>query len=217
VFGLGITGRIYSVRILGFLVLALCFALSIEVIGSTSDSKAILLLRAPHVGESVFDECFAYVKANVGDQVRRDRTLLPVGALSPEQSLKVFSGMRTPDDALVVVLGAARGSEIPAVVYSERLGSAVVNVCSSSHGDKQSEMAQVAVFERAVLYAIGRLVGMPSCLNPHCALSEYKHIQKGVNPGRNYCPNCCDRVAAGLRAVGVQERVNTRAKTAPSE
>ncbi|MBT3192300.1 MAG: hypothetical protein HN341_07065 [Verrucomicrobia bacterium] len=182
-----------------------------------SESNAVLVLSTPTVEKRVSAACFDFMRTNVMGMLRRDRTLLRAAGFGPEEQLKAFSAMRSERDALVVVLVNTPASSAPAVVYSVRLGCAVVNTAVIAAIDGLTDQGRLARIERAAMYGLGRLVGMPACLNPFCALSEYEHVQKDKIPGRNYCPNCCDRVAAGLRAVGVQERVNTRAKTAPSE
>jgi predicted Zn-dependent protease len=177
---------------------------------ATQDSKMVLFLSSPEVDTELSRTCFGFVKNNVRGQLRRDLTLLRSAGFGPEEQLRVFSAMRSDGDALVVVLVNVATNSAPVVTYSEKRGSAVVNIAMLDAAEEITEQGRVARIERAAMYAVGRLVGMPACLNPYCALSEYVHVQKNKVLGRNYCPHCSDRVAAGLKAVGVVGPVSRR-------
>ncbi len=181
--------------------------------GEENDSQQVLLLRSPRVSENFSTLCLKFMKANLRGPVREDRTLLSVDGFTPQEQLKAFSAMRSKSDAIVIVLDSSAATDVSPISYSESLGCAVVNIASVVRDLDLSDLAREARVEKSIMYAIGRLVGMAPCLNPLCALSEYETVQKDRLPGRNFCPNCCDKVAAGLADRGVRENSESMVTT----
>ena len=196
-------------KVCGLVVLGVALFAGV-VFGGTKESKTVLVLNSPAVDAKLSKECFDFMKLNVRGSLRQDRTLLCVGGFGPEEQLKAFSAMRSERDALVVVLVSYDEPVGPVVIYSVSLGAAVVNIAPILADKELSEKMKPAVIERSAMYALGRLAGMDACLNPFCALSEYKQVNKNKMPGRNYCPNCIDRVAVKLEGLGVFEKENKR-------
>lgn len=195
-------------RIGGLIVLG-AFLLAGTVFGGSDDSKTVLVLNSPKVDAKLAKENFEFMRHNVRGSLRQDRTLLCVDGFTPEEQLKAFSAMRSESDALVVVLVNSDEAEGPVVIYSVSLGAAVVNISSILSDGDMSDKKKTAVIERSAMYALGRIAGMDACLNPFCALSEYKQVKEKM-PGRNYCPNCIDSVALKLEALGVFEKGDKR-------
>lgn len=173
--------------------------------GGAQDTKKILLLSSPTVDSEISESTLGFAARNVKGAITEGRTRLSISGFEPKELLRIYSAMRTDSDALVIVLANTRMPDWPVVIYSEILGCAVVNIAEILEMKEIIETGRVARIQRASLYAIGRLGGLKSCLNPFCALSEYEHVQKDRIPGRNYCPNCTDRVGAGLKALGIHE------------
>ncbi len=176
------------------------------VVGGTNDSKAVLFLSSPAVDTVLAQECFEFMDKNVRGEMRVNRTLLRVKGFGPEEQLKAFSAMRSKNDVLVVVLVNQTVEKCPIVIFSEKLGTAVVNIAPILSAEGLSDKVRSARIDRAAMYALGRLAGMKACLNPFCALSEYAHVQKDKVPGRNYCPNCSDPVGKLLQEMGIFEK-----------
>ena len=173
--------------------------------GAQPASKSILLLSSPSVQIEQADRCYQFVEHNVRGRTRSDRTLLSSECLTPDEQLRVFSCMRSTNDALVVVLVSSTPVKGAIIAYSEKLGSAVVNIGPVMSSPGLSDSARAARIDRAVMYAIGRLVGVDPCPNPFCALSEDQPHRKDQIPGRNFCPVCSVAVGEALRAVGSGE------------
>jgi hypothetical protein len=193
-------------RKMGLCVLWSC-VLFLAVICDAADdgSKDILLLNSPGVDGSVAKQCFDFVERNVQGRIRVDRTLLSTEGFTPPELLKAFSAMRSKDDALVVVLVGSETELTSVVAYSEKLHSATVNITPMLNAAELTPKGRSARIDRAVMYAIGRLIGLSPCLNPYCALSEYEHTDKDRIPGRNFCPVCADAAGKALQALGVGE------------
>lgn len=183
--------------------------LCVTVVGF-ADGKDVLLLRGPKVDAKLAENCFKFMDHNVRGKLRVDHTLFSVDGFAPKEQLKVFSAMRSEQDALVVVLVNSPASTNSVVIYSRDLGAAVVNIAPMVNDREFSKKIRLALIDRSAMYALGRVAGMEPCLNPFCALSEYHLVQKDKMPGRNYCPNCIDRVAEKLEKLGVKEVADGR-------
>ena len=194
-----------------FGVLAVCCGV---VFGGEKD-RCVLLLSTPGVDAGLAKRCFDFMGHNVRGRLRVDRSLLRVDGLAPKEQLKVFGAMRSDGDALVVVLVNSSAATNSVVIYSRSLGAAVVNVAPIMNDKELLPRVREGHVDRAAMYALGHLAGMDSCLNPYCALSEYKHMKKDQMPGRNYCPNCVDRVADKLAVLGVTEPKGDKRKPQP--
>ena len=180
------------------------------IIGSTCDaeqplSKNLLFLASPEVSSELANARFRFLEMNVRGTLRTDRTLLRTAELTPKEQLKAFSCMVTDGDALVIALVNSPSGGGPVVVYSVGLGASVVNISPILAMKELTPTGQSARIDRALMFAIGMLLQVDSCMNPFCALSEVDHFRKDQLPGRNYCPACTDKVSDQLKNHGVCE------------
>ena len=172
--------------------------------------KSVLVLYSPNVDAQLAKRNFGFMQRNVRGTLQQDNTLLRVKDFAPKEQLKIFSAMRSDKNVLVVVMINSSDSHAPIVIYSTSMGAAVVNIAPIVRDKQLSDKVKSAVIDRSMMYALGRVAGMDACLNPYCALSEYKQLPKKQLPGRNYCPNCIDKVGEKLQALGAGEAVAKR-------
>ena len=179
-------------------------------------SKVIYLIRTHDVDSEVAKATFEFVRMNVQGTTRPDLGSVNIDPCCTRGMLRELSELRTKDDALVIALvGTSAPSGSPAVAYSEKLGSAAVMVEHLPSAESGMSEHRLAHIERAVIYAIGKLVGMPICQNPYCVLSTH-HARKDQLPSRGFCPVCADSARRRLMKFGVNEGTGTRRVSAPA-
>ena len=168
-------------------------------------TKTVLVVSSPTVDKQIARETYDFMTRNVRGALRYQDTLFKVAGFGPEEQLKIFAAMRTENDPLVVALVNDASSKCSPVILSQSQGAAVVNIAPFLNDKSLSKKEQRALIDRSMMYALGRAAGMDACLNPYCALSEYKMMKDRVI-GRNYCPKCTDEVAAKLKSLGIVEK-----------
>lgn len=77
-------------------------------------------------------------------------------------------------------------------------GIAIVNVSALGRDRPEDSLLSWRV-QKETMRAIGLLLGLETCPNPHCALHPYTNMQQLDRLGLNYCPPCMMKSRALLQ------------------
>jgi len=116
---------------------------------------------------------------------------------------KVLQGQLGKDDLAAVLLTPIfSGSN--AVTVASNMQVAVVNLADPRKEGKAQDELYARWIERETMRAYGLVLGVMTCPNPQCAMSDYKVKPESLKDlGRNYCPYCRKILSDKLNAKGV--------------
>lgn len=136
------------------------------------------------------------------------RPAVPTAAGSAAELKRQLVDHAAADAAYLLALFNAPSIEEEILVFSQER-CAAVNM-TALRPEASAKDADEEVFARRVeresLRAIARLVGMPPCPFPRCALREHRTMQELDSNSRNPCPPCLTRIRKRLDALAEGER-----------
>ena len=107
-------------------------------------------------------------------------------------------------DDLAAVLLSATAVSSNTITLSSNMPVAVVSLKDPRKEGKADDELYARWIERESMRAYGLLLGVKTCPNPQCAMSDYKVKPESLSSlGRNYCPYCKKSLTDNLKAKGV--------------
>ena len=120
----------------------------------------------------------------------------------PVLSKALLSKLGKNDLAAVLLSATAVSSNT--ITLSSNMPVAVVSLKDPRKEGKADDELYARWIERESMRAYGLLLGVKTCPNPQCAMSDYKVKPESLSSlGRNYCPYCKKSLTDNLKAKGV--------------
>jgi len=116
---------------------------------------------------------------------------------------KVLASTLGKDDLAAVLLSSSAVNS-NTITLSSNAPVAVVNLKDPRKDGKADDELYARWIERESMRAYGLLLGVKTCPNPQCAMSDYKVKPESLSElGRNYCPYCKKCLGEQLKAKGI--------------
>jgi hypothetical protein len=121
--------------------------------------------------------------------------------------LGIIDSVRNPSDRIVVVLSTSQEGQLSATNAVLRLRDDITTVSLAAlhrsasglpiHQEKKAHRS-----EKESMRALGEIVGLTPCLNPHCCMFPHSTEAELDAKGRNQCPPCHLRSLELLKEQG---------------
>ena len=161
------------------------------------------LLSEPGTDAKLARRVEQYCKTELNGISLKLRTMSKESDLAwPRLAEAIQKTMGKNDLATVLLSSRAMGSNT--VTVSSNMPVAVVSLTDPRKDGMADDETYARWIERETLRAYGLVLGVKTCPNPQCAMSNYRVKPESLSSlGRNYCPYCRKCVIDQLQAKGV--------------
>ena len=165
--------------------------------------KELLLLSAPGTDSKLGSRVEQFCKTELNGLPVTLKTLSKDSELAWPALGKSIEAMMGKND-LAAVLLSSRAVSSNSVTIASNMPVAVVQLTDPRKDGKASDETYARWIERETMRAYGLLLGVKTCPNPQCAMSDYKVKPESLSSlGRNYCPYCKKSLTDQAKAKGV--------------
>lgn len=178
--------------------IALCACVS----SALAAGKDLLLLSQPGTDQALTDRVSKFCTAELY-RIPVRTAVMKADARTSADLAKGAQAQMGKDD-LVAVLLTSNVSESNTITVVSNTPVALVSLADPRKDGKAMDETYSRWVEREAMRAYGLLLGVKTCPNPNCAMSDYRVKPESLSSlGRNYCPYCKKIVGEQMKAKGV--------------
>jgi hypothetical protein len=151
----------------------------------------LILIVAGDVDSALVNRVQKFVEGNYGLDIWVAHTP-QVWQGTLENQTKEMSKLRSRNEMGIVALAIEPPEISPHGIVDNQHKCAIINLSAlkpaTTTPDWQEKYARRV--EKETIRAVGHLLGLPTCVDPHCAMSAYSNEQELDAKGRTLCPPC---------------------------
>ena len=174
----------------------------------TLPKKTIAFVVVGSVDKDMVKRVMDFVAAELHCPLSSKNPITSAMTNSPATQAALLSHLLTSKEACIVALAEEPNAAEAFHGYLDNsLKVGMVNVTALKPANAATpEGAELygRRLEKEAMRTVGHLIGMESCVEPHCALTPYATLDDLDTSGRNYCPPCQQKAAErlGIRKAG---------------
>jgi predicted Zn-dependent protease len=166
-------------------------------------TKTIAFVVMGSVDKTMVKRVMDFVAAELRCPLSSKKPITQPMTNSPATQAALLSRLITSKEACIVALvEEPNAAEAFHGYLDNNLKVGIVNVTALKPANAATPEG-VELFgrrlEKETMRTVGHLIGMESCVEPHCALTPYPTLEVLDAMGRNYCPPCQQKAADRLK------------------
>lgn len=151
----------------------------------------LILIVAGDVDSALVNRVQKFVETNYGVDIWTAHTPQAWNG-TLENQVKEMSRLRSKNELGIVALAVEPADISAHGIVDNKFGCAIINVSAlkpaTTTGDWQEKYARR--IEKETIRTVGHLLGLPTCVDPRCAMSAYGTEKELDAKGRTLCPPC---------------------------
>jgi predicted Zn-dependent protease len=176
----------------------------------------VVFVRCADVDRPTLDRVENFLGANLPVKIVDRNGSSGMGQMAPaKQGEEVGKLLSSGESCVVALVAEPENSVQQSILLATNKASAIVNLSGIRSRvacmvtGKEEEYQRLC--EKETMRAIGYMLGLKTCPNPDCAMSDYLTKPGMRVQGRNFCPPCCGIIEERLKDSILSPELTIRA------